>query len=248
MLNLIRIKGVRSKALKMLVFASAPMLGITGCASTPDPVVGAAVTQPDPTLGQAGYSYKRSTTYLLRPADSISVSVFREPDFSLESVRIGVEGNISVPMLGSIPAAGMTAKSLEEDITARLARIGLKSPSVSVNISEYASHLVTVEGAVTRPGVYTFQPGARLSSAIALAAGPQRTAKTSQVAVFRETEDGIAVAKFDYAMISSGTMLDPVLEPGDRVVMGTDGLSVFWQDFLRAIPVFGIFASAGNQF
>jgi polysaccharide export outer membrane protein len=217
-----------------------------GCASSSEPVIGAAVTQPVAELGQANYTYKRSQTYLLRPSDKISVNVFREPDFSLPNVQIGVEGNISIPMIGSIPAAGMTSKALEEDITARLARVGLKSPSVAVNIAEYASHLVTVEGAVTRPGVYTFQPGARLSSAVALAEGPQRTAKTSQLAVFRETDDGIAVAKFDYGMMKMGTMLDPVLEPGDRVVMGTDGLSVFWQDFLRAMPTFGVFATAAN--
>ena len=117
---------------------------------------------------------------------------------------------------------------------------------VSVNIATYASHLVTVEGAVENPGVYSFQPGARLSSAIALAAGPTRTANTEQVAVFREGPDGIMVAKFDYQQMSQGTMLDPVLEPGDRVVMGTDGLSVFWQDFLRSVPVFGIFATAAR--
>jgi polysaccharide export outer membrane protein len=40
-------------------------------------------------------------------------------------------------------------------------------------------------------------------------------------------------------------MLDPVLEPGDRVVMGTDGLSVFWEDLLKALPAFGVFAAAG---
>lgn len=228
--------------------SGAAVLLLSACADSPEPVIGAAATQPVPELGQADYAWTRSQTYLLRASDKISVNVFREPDFSLSSVQIGVEGNISMPMLGSIPAAGMTAKALEEDITARLARVGLKSPSVAVNISEYASHLVTVEGAVREPGVYTFQPGARLSSAVALASGPERTAKTSQVAVFRETAEGIAVAKFDYAMISQGTMLDPVLEPGDRVVMGTDGLSVFWQDFLRAVPVFGIFATAGSSF
>ena len=221
---------------------------VSGCASSPEPVIGAAATQPIAELGQADYTYQRAATYLLRPSDKISVNVFREPDFSLASVQIGVEGNISIPLIGSIPAAGMTAATLEQDITQRLARLGLKSPSVSVNIAEYASHLVTVEGAVKNPGVYTFQPGARLSSAIALAAGPERTARTSQLAVFRETADGIAVAKFDYAMMRQGTMLDPVLEPGDRVVMGTDGLSVFWQDFLRAVPAFGIFATAGTSF
>lgn len=203
------------------------------------------MTQARAELGQAGYTWARPTTYLLRPSDQITINVFREPDLSLEKVRIGVEGNVSLPMIGSVPAAGMTAKQFEQDVTRRLAALGLKSPMVSVNIADYASHLVTVEGAVEKPGVYTFQPGARLSSAVALASGPKRVAKTDQVAVFRESPEGIMVAKFDYAQISQGTMLDPVLEPGDRVVMGTDGLSVFWEDLLKALPAFGVFAVAG---
>lgn len=219
---------------------------LAGCASTPDPVIGAAVSQPRSDLGQANYTVARPTIYLLRPSDRISINVFREPDFSVESVQIGVEGNVSLPMIGSVRAAGMTAEQFESDVTARLTAAGLISPSVSVNIAEYASHLVTVEGAVQQAGVYPFQPGARLSSAIAMARGPSRTANRQQIAVFRETADGVSVAKFDYQQVSQGTMLDPILQPGDRVVVGTDGLSVFWQDFLRAIPSFGIFASAAN--
>jgi polysaccharide export outer membrane protein len=221
------------------------MVLLAACSSTPDPIIGASVTQPRSDLGQGDFSFKRPSTYLLRPADQISVTVFREPDFSLENVKIGVEGNVSLPMLGSIQAAGLTAKQFEQDVTRRLAAAGVKGPMVSVNIAEYASHLVTVEGAVGTPGVYTFQPGARLSSAIALARGPSRTANTQQVAVFRESPEGIMVAKFDYRQISQGTMLDPVLQPGDRVFVGTDGLAVFWEDLLKALPAFGVFAVAG---
>lgn len=222
-------------------------MSVGGCASTPEPMVGAAASQPVTELGQQGYSVSRPTTYNLRPSDTISVSVFREPDLSLDRVRIGVEGNVSLPMVGSIPAAGMTAKQFEQDVTRRLAAAGLKGPVVSVNIAEYASHLVTVEGAVDKPGVYQFQPGARLSTAIALASGPKRSAKINQVAVFRESAKGIMIAKFDYGQVQQGTMLDPVLEPGDRIVMGTDGLSVFWEDLLKALPAFGVFAVAGLQ-
>lgn len=224
---------------------SVAALALAGCASTPDPVIGSAASQPVQSLGQQGYSVSRPTTYALRPADQIAINVFREPELSLDRVRIGVEGNVSLPMIGSIPAAGMTAKQFEQDVTRRLAAAGLKSPVVSVNIADYASHLVTVEGAVDKPGVYAFQPGARLSTAFALASGPKRTANTSQVAVFRESPEGIMIAKFDYGQVSQGTMLDPVLEPGDRVVMGTDGLSVFWEDLLKALPAFGVFAAAG---
>lgn len=217
---------------------------LAGCASTPEPVIGAASSAPRADLGQASYNQSRSTTYLIRPSDQISITVFREPDFSLDGVKVGVEGNVSLPMLGSIPAAGMTALQFEQDVTRRLGGVGLRDPQVSVNIIEYASHLVTIDGAVEDPGVYAFQPGARLSSAIAMGGGTSRSAMRDQVAVFREGPEGVMVAKFDYAQISQGTMLDPILEPGDRVFVGTDGLSVFWQDFLRTIPVVGIFANA----
>lgn len=237
--------SLKSNAVRRGSVIAIAMAVLAGCASTPEPNIGAAVIQPRAEFGQSDYSFQRPTSYLLRPADRISVNVFREPEFSLDAVQIGVEGNVSLPMLGSIPAAGMTAKQFEQDVTRRLAAVGLKTPMVSVNIAEYASHLVTVEGAVDTPGVYTFQPGARLSSAIALAKGPKRTAKTEQVAVFRESPEGIMVAKFDYQQVSQGTMLDPVLQPGDRVVMGTDGLSVFWEDLLKALPAFGVFAVAG---
>lgn len=234
-----------NKAGFVLTLGLVAATALPGCASTPEPVIGAAATQPRSDLGQDGYSFSRPDVYLLRPTDKISVSVFREPDLSVETVRIGVEGNVSLPMLGSIPAAGLTAKQFEQDLTRRLAALGLKSPMVSVNITDFASHLVTVEGAVEKPGVYSFQPGARLSSAIALASGPKRSAKSDQVAVFRESPQGVMIAKFDYAAVRQGTMLDPVLQPGDRVVIGTDGLSVFWEDLLKALPAFGVFAAAG---
>ena len=221
--------------------------GVTGCASTPAPVIGAAVSQPRTDLGQGLYSQARPATYALRPSAQISVNVFREPDLSLAEVMLGVDGSVSLPLLGTIPAAGLTTRQLEQDIAQRLLAAGLRSPMVSVNIANYASHLVTVEGSVEDPGVYSFQPGSRLSSAIAMGGGPTRTAKTDQIAVFRESPDGVMIALFDYGQMRQGTMLDPVLAPGDRVVIGTDGLSVFYQDVLKTLPALGVFATVAVQ-
>ncbi|WP_234029570.1 polysaccharide biosynthesis/export family protein [Erythrobacter sp. THAF29] len=233
----------REMPIHFRLFGAVAIMSLGACAGTPDPVIGATQTDPRNDYGQAGYQFAAPTTYALRPSDVISVTVFREPDFSLEEVRVGVDGVVSIPMIGAVPVGGMTTTSVEQMLTQRLAAAGLKSPQVSVNINEYASHLVTVEGAVKEPGVYQFQPGARLSSAIALARGTDRVADQSQVAIFRTRSDGIYAAKFDYKAVSQGTMLDPVIEPGDRVVVGTSGLSQAWQDALRAIPVLGIFAS-----
>lgn len=214
-----------------------------GCASTPEPVIGAAVVAPRADLGQEDYTFQAPQTYELRPGDIIAINVFREPDFSLERVRVGVDGVVSVPMLGAINIGGLTTSQTEDLLKERLGIVGLKNPQVAVNISDYASHLVTVEGAVEQPGVYPFQPGARLSTAVALASGPRREAMTEQIAVFRTRDDGIYIAKFDYAAISQGTMLDPVLQPNDRIIMGVDGLSLFYQDLLKALPAFAVFGN-----
>ncbi len=229
---------------------SAVILGVTAvlgaCASLPPANIGASVTAPNEALGQADYTFQKPGTYRLRASDVISVTVFREPDLSLEDVRVGVDGIVSLPMLGRHEVGGKTTGEIESELTQRLDTLGLKNPRVSVNISDYASHLVTVEGAVQEAGVYAFQPGARLSSAIAMAKGVTRVAELKQVAVFRTRPDGIYAARYDYGEVSRGTMLDPVLEPGDRVVVGTSTLSQFWQDTLRALPAFGVFASLDN--
>lgn len=226
--------------------AALALAGLSACASAPPIEVGAAASDPVSALGQDDYSANLDPAYLLRPSDVISITVFREPDFSVERLPIGSDGAIAVPLIGTVIAAGKGASDLSQELTWRLDEAGLKHPSVTVNVLEHASHLVTVEGGVEKPGVYPFQPGARLSSALALASGPNRVARLREVAIFRETAEGLSVAKFDYVEVRRGAMLDPVIEPGDRVVVGISGLSQFWQDFLRALPAFGIFANASR--
>lgn len=226
--------------------AALAIASLSACASAPPVEVGAVASEPVSVLGQDDYSATLDPAYVLRPSDVISITVFREPDFSVERLPIGSDGTVALPLVGTVIAAGKGAQDLSRELTWRLDEAGLKHPSVTVNVLDHASHLVTVEGGVEEPGVYPFQPGARLSSALALANGPNRVAKLREVAIFRETPDGLAVAKFDYVEVRRGAMLDPVIQPGDRVVVGISGLSQFWQDFLRAMPAFGIFANAAR--
>lgn len=218
-------------------------LALAGCGATPSPRIGPAVQTPVESLGQSEYSSEIDALYRLRPSDTIALTVFREPDLSLEKVAIAADGTISVPLAGMIKAEGRTIAQLESEIVEALRYAGIKRPIASINIVEYASHLVTVEGGVEEPGVYPFQPGARLSSAIALANGPSRVSKLNEVVVFRQVDGGMAVARFDYQAVRRGTMLDPVIQPGDRVVVGISGLSQFWQDLIRALPAFGLFTN-----
>jgi len=217
------------------------VLVCAGCAASSPISPGVANSLPNAAMGQADYVATVGTTYLLRPADKLRITVFREEDLSMPEVTVSAEGRISVPLIGPIQAAGMSVEQLETRLEQLYDARYLRSPDVAVNVLEYGSHVVTVEGSVEKPGLYAFRPGTRLTGGISLAAGPTRVADVRQVAVFRETAQGTMIAKFDYAQVRAGSMLDPVLQPGDRVVVGTDNLSQGWQDLLRALPAFGLF-------
>ena len=219
------------------------VMALGACASAPAAQPGLASTTALVEYGQAEYSAFIPETYPLRAGDVINVGVFREENLSVEEIAIGADGIVALPLAGGVTAKGLTTSELAEVIKQKLRAQYIKRPMVSVNVAEYRSHRVTVEGAVEQPGVYAFLPGDRLSSAIALSQGAERVANLREVAIFREFDGQIAVAKFDYVEVRRGTMIDPIIKPGDRVVVGTSTLSQTWQDLLTALPAFGLFAN-----
>lgn len=236
----------RSSPFPLMVRLSGPTILavlLAACGATPNPRVGLAQAEPSAELGQDSFDTALNPSYRLRPSDKLAINVLREPDLSFAEIVIAADGTVSLPLAGTVKAADLTIAELTALIGTSLQSAGLKRPMVSVNIVEYSSHFVTVEGGVQEPGVYSFLPGARLSSAIALANGPNRVAKLKEVVVFRPTSDGMTVALFDYQAVRQGAMIDPVIEPGDRVVVGISGLSQFWQDLIRALPAFGLFTN-----
>lgn len=216
-------------------------LAVSACASVKTGNPGPVVTAPDLAAGQQDYSNDVAANYTLRATDTIKVTVFREPALSVDNVTLSADGQFSMPLVGTVNAGGMTPMQLEAQLERALNERYLRNPDVTVNVVQYASHKVTVEGGVKNPGLYDFQPGTRLSGALALANGMDRVGKPADIAVFRQSPDGPMVAKFNYQMVREGTMLDPVLQPGDRIVVGTSSLSQAWQDLLQAIPLFALF-------
>lgn len=231
----------KSRSLRSQLLTAFAAFALAGCAAQAQIEPGVANTTPNAAMGQAEYIAAVGNSYVLRPADRLSVTVFRETELSLPEVSISAEGRISVPLVGPIQAAGMTVDQLETRIEELYDARYLRSPDVAVNVLEYASHVVTVEGSVTESGIFVFRPGTRLSGGIAMAKGVTRVADVREVAIFRQRGSEMLVAKFDYAQVRAGGMMDPVLQPGDRIVVGTDNLSQTWQDVLRALPVFALF-------
>lgn len=108
----------------------------------------------------------------LGPGDSISVTVFRNPDLSTEA-RISPEGTIAFPLIGSVTVAGLTVTDAADTI-ARALREGnfVRNPEVSVAVVEIRSQRVAVLGHVQRPGQYPLDGTAlRVTDVLALAGG-----------------------------------------------------------------------------
>lgn len=93
-------------------------------------------------------------------------------------VRVDALGDITVPLIGRVRAAGMTPSALEEVIGKRLVADGyLTRPQVGVLVAEHRSRVVAVVGSVERPGLYPLtRPGATLADLIWTAGGPSKDA------------------------------------------------------------------------
>lgn len=228
----------------MLGGAALLLASLGGCISSPPVMVDTTASQAGPTAATPGTSFAAEpATTPLRPRDRINVRVLREPDLSLDEVRVGEDGYFEMPQIGRVKAEGRTTAEISDEIRQRLAADYLVNPRVAVNILDYASHSVTVEGAVAQPGIYQFQPNTTLVGAIALAHGPSRVARLGQVAIFRQEAGQRKVAVFDLREVRAGRMVDPEIRPGDRVLIGYDGMQQAWLDILAAAPLLAVFTT-----
>lgn len=108
--------------------------------------------------------------YVLGPGDMVSVRIFGANDMPAQPVEVGGDGKLNLPMVGEVPAAGMTVLRLQSDLTKRYA-VYFKQPQVTVTVTAYRSQPVTVMGAVNTPNVIDLRGPTRLMDVISEAGG-----------------------------------------------------------------------------
>jgi protein involved in polysaccharide export with SLBB domain len=169
---------------------------LAGCQADPKPSTTARASAP-PDL----------SAYRLGIGDRVRVSVFGEPDLSVDG-DIDATGHLGYPLLGQVPAVRRTADELARDIANGLSSGFLVNPDVRVAVIQYRPIYLT--GQVNRPGAYPFTVGLTVEKAVALAGGLTRIA--SERGIFRLHEDAPASERRRVKMD------DPVL-PGDTLVV-----------------------------
>ncbi len=164
--------------------------------------------------------------YLLAPNDLISVTIFQEDDLATKS-RVGNDGTISVPLIGSVKVGGKSVDDAAQIIRSRLAKGYLVNPQVNVGVVEFAKRFVTVLGQVQKGGTFEFpdQGGLSLLQAIGLAGGYSKIANPKKIVVKRKLdgkETVVLVNGLEQAA-KNGTQAFEVL-PGDTITVAESWL------------------------
>ncbi|MGB8543296.1 MAG: polysaccharide biosynthesis/export family protein [Candidatus Acidiferrales bacterium] len=107
--------------------------------------------------------------YRIGAHDLLEINIFEAPDLN-RSLRVSAGGEISMPLLGAIQSAGLTARELEGVIEIKL-RQYMKDPHVGVFVTTVESHPVSVVGAVKKPGVFQIRGTKTVLEMLSMAEG-----------------------------------------------------------------------------
>jgi polysaccharide biosynthesis/export protein len=179
--------------------------------------------------GQEGSTASEAPQDRIGPNDSITISALESDEIS-KTWRVNDNGDLDLPLVGKIHAAGLTVGELEQQLATDLKQY-IRNPQVSVFIAEGRSRPVTIAGAVHRPATIEVTSGTTLLAAIQIAGGLDGPGAT--LIVTREAKYGIIPlpeAKMDAdgqhssAELAINTITDPTsaasrlkMEPHDVV-------------------------------
>jgi polysaccharide export outer membrane protein len=207
-------------ALAILWFAS-PCL-----AEAPAPV--AATATP---AAQIGAPAVTRDDYRIGLYDVLDINVFEIDDLHRQ-VQVDGAGQIVLPLIGGVQAQGRTPAQLADDLKVKLESRYVNNAKVEVQVRTSQSEHVTVDGAVTEPGVYALKGRVTLMQAVAMAKGPtEPDANIHKVSLLRQVDSRWTRTEYDLAKIRSGKAEDPEIRPQDVVVVAGSHK----QDILRAL-------------
>jgi polysaccharide export outer membrane protein len=185
-------------------------------------MIAPAAAAPAAAAPQAPAGVSAPAGYILSANDQIAVEVFGEDDLRTNG-RLNGEGNLSLPLLGSVRLAGLNLTQATARLTELYGRDYLVSPRVNVILVGYAKRRFTVLGQVNRPGSFEMPEGSTggidLLEAVAMAGGYTRIAAPGRISVRRTTGGGEQVLKVDARKVASGSSAFRV-QSGDTVTVG----------------------------
>jgi polysaccharide export outer membrane protein len=201
-------------AAMLLGFASTPMAAQNGAkgkdkVATDSSASPASSAQPMSIAGPG---------YLIGADDVLLVSVWKEPDLTI-TLPVRPDGDISMPLLNDVPAAGLSPTQLAASITEKLKKY-VADPRVTVIVTAINSQKIYVTGEVLHTGAIQLLPNMTVLQALA-DAGFTQFANTKGIYVLREENGRQQKIAVNYKRLVKGQAIDQniVLKPGDTIVV-----------------------------
>jgi polysaccharide biosynthesis/export protein len=176
---------------------------------------------------------KPNLSYKLGAGDVIRITVFQNPDLTLET-RVSESGTITYPLIGTVSLGSLTLEAAERQIAKGLKDGGyVQQPQVNIGLTQVRGSQVSVLGQVNRPGRFPLETfNTRLSDVLAMAGGI--AASGSDKVVVTGTRDAKSFRQeVDFPAIFSGTN-----NQQDMFIAGGDVV------YVNRAPVFYIYGEA----
>jgi polysaccharide biosynthesis/export protein len=191
----------------------------TATPTAPAPTTAAPVARPAAPPTDIATGIKPPADYVIGVEDALDVIYWQDKDMSA-SVVVRPDGNISLPLLNDIKAAGLTPEELRVRV-AQAATKFVEDPTVSVVIKAINSRRVYISGGIAKPGPYPLMDAMTVLQLISVAGGPTEYAKTEDIMILRKENGKEVPRRFNYKDVSRGKKLDQniQLKPGDTIII-----------------------------
>jgi polysaccharide export outer membrane protein len=199
---------MKSRKLLMALTISVSILGL--CQS--------AFTQTQPV--QTWSAKSQATEYRIGAGDVLNIATWKEPELTRPEVLVRIDGRISFPLIGDIPAAGMTPAQLTETIQKGLTNY-VTAPVVTVTVINPASQRIYVLGEVARTGEYSLTKELTVLQAFAVAGGFTQWASKDAIILMRKEGGKEKIYRINYKEIVKGKDIDNnlTLQTNDTIVV-----------------------------
>jgi polysaccharide export outer membrane protein len=151
---------------------------------------------------------QNSNVYHLGPGDQLHIIVYGETDLTGD-FTVSPVGTIAFPLIGEVPANGLTPDQMSQAIVDRLSQGYMRHPQVSAAIASYRPFFIL--GEVARPGTYPFSAALTVRGAVAVAGGYTYRANEGRVFIKHAGEQREQSYRLDASTL---------VQPGDTIRIG----------------------------
>lgn len=151
-----------------------------------------------------------ASDYMIGSGDVLKIAIYDHPDL-LTIARVDNEGDILLPLAGTVRVGGLTTASASQTIATKLGAGYIVNPQASVFVEEFRSRVVYVTGQVNRPSTFTIEPETTVIKAITMAGGFTPLASQGRMKIIRKIR-GVEI-------VLKKVPLDEKLMPGDVIII-----------------------------